>query len=146
MINSTPRTNRQCSSEGIDQNVNDRTFGDELSQRKHSNVIRVMFQNVDGFGYSAQDKKSQMIKEFILDHDIDAFLMAEVNVNWERMSRRNTLSQIARRWFENVKVSNSYNTHRRSIGKWLPGGTATIVQGPLSFRVKNQDIDERFMG
>ena len=70
-----------------------------------------MFQNVDGFGYSAEDKKSTMIKEFVMNYDLDVFLMAELNVNWERMSRRNTLTQIARKWFENVKVCNSYNTH-----------------------------------
>ena len=56
-----------------------------------------MFQNVDGFGYSDEDKKSTMIKEFVMNYDLDVFLMAELNVNWERMSRRNTLTQIAQK-------------------------------------------------
>ena len=146
MIDNTPMTNRQQSLEGDDQYYNGRAFGDKISKQKDRNVIRIMFQNLDGFGYSAIDKKSEMVKEFIIDYDIDAMLMAELNVNWERMSRKNTLSQIARRWFENVKVSNSYNTHRKSIGKWLPGGTATLIQGPLSFRTNKPDIDSRYMG
>ncbi len=127
------------------ENANSRPFGDILNSKSKNN-IRLMFQNIRGFGYSAQDNKSALIRDFIYEKEVDSFMMAEINVNWERTSRKNTMNQIVKKWFETTKVTNSYNSHKKSVSKWLPGGTAIVTQGSLALRANSNENDERHMG
>ena len=57
-------------------------WGDKMKV-KSSNNIRISFQNVNGF-FTEDDMeyKPNQIRQFIQEKQIDAHLMAEMNVKW----------------------------------------------------------------
>ena len=72
-----------------------------------------MFQNVNGFGYTKNSVKSLGIRDLINDKKVDIMAMAEMNKNWGRMRRPNTLKQICKGWFRHSRTVVSYNQHER---------------------------------
>ena len=146
MINNTVELNQQLAQDGIDQNFNSRSFGDELSRNKRKEIIRIGYQNVKGFGYSMTDTKTERIRNFIVEKKLDSMLMVEINTNWRLINQHNLLQSIAKRWFERSKTTNSFNVHRKSRLPCLPGGTAIISNGSLSYRIQKGELDERRMG
>ena len=58
------------------------SYGDKLRKRKSKSNIRLVFQNINGFGTDDNTRKDKLIQEFINEYKIDAFAMSEINVNW----------------------------------------------------------------
>ena len=56
-------------------------WGDPLP-KKGNEVMRIAFQNINGFGTSKKECKAERIREFMEEHEVDVFGMAEMNVNW----------------------------------------------------------------
>ena len=52
------------------------TYGDKLCKRKYNNNLRVIFQNINGFGTTDKSKKDELIKEFIEQYKIDIYGMS----------------------------------------------------------------------
>ena len=85
------------------QEENKKTFGcyyGDICKPKHRNTVRIMFQNVNGFGYTPHSVKSNSIRKLIVRTKTDVMAMAEMNINWGKLSRRNTLPQLCKNWFE----------------------------------------------
>ena len=104
MINPTHSTNRQQCIDGK-SNYDSREFGDKLSNNKSKNVIRILFQNVRGFGYHKEQQKTNSIKKLALDTQSDIFCMAEINIHWKLTSKQHSVRQVAKNWYENSKTS-----------------------------------------
>ena len=61
-------------------------WGDKLS-RKVNEIVRISFQNINGFGSEAENSKKEDLRQFMSDNDIDVMLMAEMNVNWKKVGK-----------------------------------------------------------
>ena len=53
------------------------------------------------------------VKNLMLNHDVDIMAMAEMNLNWEKLRRKQTLPQVCRKWFSKSKAVVAYNQHER---------------------------------
>ena len=81
-----------------------RPFGDVCVPKQKSDV-RVMFQNVNGLGYTHQSVKTTGVRNLVYQHEVDIMALAETNINWGKMRRPETLLQVVRRWFQSSKRS-----------------------------------------
>ena len=142
MTINNPALNRRQMQKRVQSTLNSREFGDKLSKVKKSDeVIRYAFQNIRGFGTHGEHERAVQIKSFIDKNKIDIMGMAEVNVNWRNLRRKNTLEQIGRQWYELTRTMCSYNSHNRCKGYSLPGGVASIAVGPLSLRSTERAVN-----
>ena len=121
------------------------TWGDPISKKANKN-IRLVFQNIRGFGIEQGSYKSETIREFMEDHEVDIMAMSELNVNWRIISKKNTINEITRGWFENQRVITSYNQRDRTCKKFQPGGTAIISRDEMALRVMESGQDTRKIG
>ena len=85
------------------------TFGDKLHKHKNSDIIRIMFQNLNGLGTSEETCKRELIKEFLTDYNIDIYAMAEINTNWKIVSKKQSFLALAKTWFSHTKVVTANN-------------------------------------
>ena len=123
-----------------------RHFGDELKRKRSDETVRIVFQNIRGFGSSEKNVKAENLRQNITDKDIDIMAMAEMNVNWKRVAKRKNLTQMCKKWFENSKVSTAYNYHQTSNKtNFQPGGSAIISRGSMSLRAVDFAPDSRRM-
>ena len=79
------------------------TWGDNLGTKDRNNY-RCCFQNINGLGSQKDDPKRELLRHFIKEHDIDFYLMAEINVNWRVVSNRHSIHDMTRGWFESQKI------------------------------------------
>jgi hypothetical protein len=86
------------------------------------------------------------MREFIQQNNIDIYMVAEVNVNWCIVGKRNSIWDIARQWFERQKVSASYNQRDRSCKQYQPGGTAVICREETAMRAIAAGQDPKRLG
>ena len=146
MSTSTSELDRQQLSRGKKE-TDSRSFGDSIGGKKKKDLIRIMFQNIRGLGYTKRSPKTDAVKKTIVTSKTDIMMLAEVNVNWERAGRRNSFKNIGRHWFNVCKTSCTFNTHQIPMDtKWQPGGHAIISRDEVSRRVNNYDHDTRRMG
>ena len=131
MNNSNHSTNWQQCKDGSN-NYDSQDFGDELSNSKSKEVIRILFQNVRGFGYHKDQQKTTSIKKLALDSQADIFCMSEINIHWNSRSRQHSIRQVAKNWYENSKTSTAQNMHYKGKTKHQPGRVSIISQGNLS--------------
>ena len=64
-----PGLNRNTSKE-VNSEEQYRIFGDELDKRKSKNIIRIVFQNINGFGVSKESNKAELIRKMIEEKDM----------------------------------------------------------------------------
>ena len=75
----------------------DEYWGDKLkNQKKTNNTIRIAFQNINGFINSKNEIKTEDIKDFIHDNEIEVMTMAEMNTNWNKLPKNRSLHQTIR--------------------------------------------------
>jgi exonuclease III len=129
----------------INQSKGEEIWGDRISNINNK-IIRLSFQNIRGFGTERESIQSESIREFMVEYDIDVYMMAEVNVNWRIVGRRNSIWDISRRWFERQKVSAAYNQRDRSCNKYQPGGAAIICKDDIALRAIKMGQDIKRLG
>ena len=136
----------RCTSKRDKSKVQHRTFGDTCGD-KDKNVVRVCFQNINGFGKTEKSVKSNCIKDLIIDKQFDIMAMAEMNLNWSKLGRSCTLPQVCKRWFERSKTVVAYNQHeKRKKFQHQPGGTAVVSRGQFALRVMSSHFDDKRLG
>ena len=141
-----PGENRQFSQEDDTKKDNSRIFGNECKKKEKKNV-RIMFQNINGFGYSQSNPKSSEVRNLIYQKDVDIMALAELNVKWSKLRREQTLPQLCKRWFQTSKATMAYNQHeRRQKYKHQPGGTAIVTKGEMALRTGKWENDSRRLG
>ena len=67
-----------------------REFGDTCNS-KEKTCIRVMFQNVNGLGYTNESVKTLSVRNLLYKSEVDIMAMAETNVNWSKLRRHTFL-------------------------------------------------------
>ena len=77
---------------------------------------------------------------------MDIYGISEVNVNWRVTSKKNSIQDIVRGWFERQNVVGGYNQHDRVCENYLPGGTGIITQGDIALQVAKTQQDPRSLG
>ena len=126
-----------------DTGINRRTWGDPLRIKNNDN-IRIMFQNINGFGYKKDDEaKTKGFFDLIKSSDSDIFAMAETNTDWRRVQKSKTIWEQTKGWFKNTTVVASTNQHDRPSTPYQPGGTAILHQGDLALSIINVGYDTR---
>ena len=121
-------------------------YGDTCGT-KNKQTIRIMFQNVNGFGYTTDSVISQSIRSLMVRKRVDIMALAEMNINWGKVSRTNTLPHVCRNWFETSKATVSYNQHeKRKKNKHQPGGTAIVSIDDMALRHHKHEYDKKKMG
>ena len=145
MSNNTPDTELQQTQQGILKKDICNTWGDRM-EGKENEDLRITFQNINGFGRETKNNKSEEIRQFIEEFNVDVCTLAEMNVNWKLVGKKNTISDITRGWFDNQRIKTSYNHHDKYGSKHQPGGTAVISRGETALRVIQRGEDKRFMG
>ena len=142
-----PGEARQFSKEDIEDRSNTCRFFGNKCERKEKKNVRIMFNNVNGFGHSHLSPKSAGIRNLMFHKEVDIMAMAELNVNWSKIRREHTLPRICRKWFQTSKTSMAYNQHERKRRyKHQPGGTAIVATGAMALRTGKFDNDKRRLG
>ena len=145
MIDSDPGTGRSATKGGKESMLN-RTFGDQCGS-KEKGIIRFMFQNVNGLGYTNDSVKNINVRNMLYKYEVDVMAMAETNLNWGKIGINNSLPQLTRRWYQTSKTVVAYNQHqKRSKSKHQPGGTAVISKGEMALRAISPKYDSKRLG
>ena len=127
------------------ENLN-RTWGDKMDEKKSEKVIRIAFQNINGFGHTKGSIKQSEIREFMQEKEIDVYGLSEINVNWRITSKTNSIYDIVRGWFERQHVAVGYNQHDRHCENYLPGGTGILTEGDTALKVIKSEQDPQKLG
>ena len=120
-------------------------WGHTMKKKEHKK-IRVSFVNVNGIGSYATHEKSQGIRRYIVDKEVDVMGIAETNVNWSRVYSRDTLWDRTKAWVPDRRIGVSYNLHQTVTSKTQPGGTATIAVNDMAHRFKASGYDSTGLG
>ena len=145
MSTNEPGANRHVSEEANSQSEC-RIFGDTIMKKKNKNIIRIIFQNINGWGTKVNSNKPELIRRLMEEKEADIMSMAEVNVNWDRVGIQISMNRTCKKWFKVSKTSTAYNQHDKKGNKHQPGGTAIISVGDIALRVTNYEQDERRIG
>jgi exonuclease III len=144
MIQHTQEEDQPPSKERNKEN-NSWTFGNQLPKRKKIGTVRIMFQNINGFG-KEKSNKTRSIKDFMLRRNVDIMCMAELNRNWDVVGRMKTLPQIAKEWFAQSRAISAHNCLDTDRSEYQPGGTAVIAKGEVSLHHQGEERDARRLG
>ena len=108
-------------------------------------VFRYLFQNIQGLPVNPRAHKHQQIGDTFNETDADTFGMAEINLNFGKLSAN-------AQWHERfqslgrIHSIHSVNCHDSSQSKLLHGGTAQITLGSSSHRALLSGADESGLG
>ena len=72
-------------------------WGHKMKKKKEK-MIRIVFVNINGIGMYARDKKSEDMRKFIQEKDIDVMGIAETNVHWGKVHACHTLWDRTKQW------------------------------------------------
>ena len=136
----------RCQRQQETETENHRIWGDVLEKKsKHS--IRVLFQNVNGFGWKKEDEtRTKSLYDLMSNTNADMFAMAETNVDWRKCPKKFTIWDKTKEWFENTSTVASNNQNDRHKTPYQPGGTAIVSQGDMALRQMGRDFDTHRLG
>ena len=115
-------------------------------KKKGEKTVRLAFVNVNGIGIYARDARSEDLRRFINEKDVDVMGIAETNVHWGKVHAYHSLWDRTKRWSSNRRIGVAYNVHQRLPTTYQPGGTATIVVEDMAHRFHSSGQDERELG
>ena len=122
-------------------------WGDILKNQKKSNdTIRIAFQNINGFINSKNEIKTEHIKDFIHDNEIEIMTMAEMNTNWNKLPKNRSLHQTIRGWCEHQHIIAAFNQRDKYGAMHQPGGTAVFCRDEMGLRFMGAGVDEKKLG
>ena len=123
-------------------------WGDPLSSIDEITILRVVYQNVNGF--STTDPKNKLICHNMQQIQCGIFLAAETNVNWRNRKMVDKFKEYGNKVWPNHRLivsSHSCGTdpaHRNS--QYLPGGVAIWVNDYWATRVLDCGSDPHGLG
>ena len=121
-------------------------YGDILRKKKERENFRVCFQNINGLGTSEESDKRDILRDFVNEYKVDCLALAEVNINWKLIGKKQTLHAYAREAFSNSKVVVSHNIWGQTKKPHQQGGVAVITAGEMALRVKGSSQDDKRLG
>ena len=121
-------------------------FSHSLAQIDNTTVYRVLFQNPNGIDPSPSNHHFQLSLNTCFDHCVAFISLTETNIEWRNHTNRDNLRTSLKKWWD----GSSFQTSTSSIpfvGKYKPGGTASIVCGNhWVARIIEKGDDEAEMG
>ena len=128
-------------------NMSRRTlYGDILRKKKEKENFRVVFQNINGLGTSEESDKRDILRQFINEYKVDCLALAEVNINWKLIGKKQTLHAYARESFSQSKVVVSHNIWGQTKKPHQQGGVAIMTAGDMALRIKGSKQDDKRLG
>jgi hypothetical protein len=108
------------------------------------NVLRIMFQNINGLKHLDEGKWASIIEQ-IKSLQCDIICLSETCINWRSKFIKQQYHQFLSATFKNSSliVSTIPTTHDRL---YLPGGTATVTVGSWNSKIEQQLFDSMNMG
>lgn len=103
-----------------------------------------MFVNCNGMASYAGSFKDALIRERIVDSEVDMMGLAEVNICWTMTHSEDRLYTRTRGWFPCRQVSTSH-LHEK-VRVFQPGGVAQISNGTLASRACASGGDKHGLG
>ena len=129
--------------------INNYIFGDKLGT-KHSNNIRIGFQNFNGLTGKHDDPVDDSLREWITTSQFDVFGISEVNLYWPKVHRKLQFHERLTKWWAPGQTRGifSYNRNeqrkQRSIRQY--GGTAQVCRHEAVLREQHRGEDFRGLG
>ena len=128
--------------------------GDAIPQKKNEDHIRVLLHNCSGIGAisgTERDKSSYkltQLKLFALEKKVDLICLTETNTDWRMVPPRYQLWKVILPWYQQSRVTVSYNTTIKKNRRVQWGGTAMICANDLCpFEIgKDRSSDPRKLG
>jgi hypothetical protein len=81
----------------------------------HEEALRVVFLNMRGFSTCPWDtgpegrRKDLAVKDFILEHKVDAVLMAETDIHWDSVLPFHRPVPRTEGWFDGRRMENAFH-------------------------------------
>ena len=115
---------------------------------KASNTTRILAINVNGIGVKHKNEKSEALRRWITENEVDVTCISETNVNWAKVRTYHTLWERTRTWFEHRIIGVSYNTCQKIQGRSRKqqGGTATLLKDDIAHRHRDNGFDMTGLG
>ena len=128
--------------------------GDAIPQKKKDDHVRILLHNCSGIGVisgTERDKSSYnltQLKLFALEKKVDLICLTETNTDWRMVSPRYQLWKVILPWFQQSRVTVSYNTTTTKNRRLQWGGTAMICSNAMCpFEIgKDRSPDPRRLG
>ena len=121
-------------------------YGDVLKRKKKKGKLRILFQNINGLGTSEENDKREIIRDFINDYKIDIFAIAEMNINWKIVAKKESLHTYFKDNFKNSRVSVCHNVWGNTKHPHQQGGVGIATTGDIALRVTRSEPDHRKLG
>ena len=109
-------------------------------------VVRLAFQNVQGFGFDKRARKFKSIYQFVKKYAVDMIGMAEANTFWPKVKTHLSLYERTKEWFEARHLKTSYNQKDIDAPRFQPGGVATMTVDKLAYKVVESGEDSKKLG
>ena len=113
---------------------------------KLDGTVRIVFNNVNHLGQTAESAKSMDLKEFIGRHKVDFMCMAETGVNWHRVPSKDTLWERTQHWFDDRRLAMGYNVHDTTPFRSQYGGTAILAVNTMANKIHQCGQDSTGLG
>jgi hypothetical protein len=113
-------------------------------ESKEEGVVRIGFNNINGFGLSINDTKNFEIYGFVKDGHFDVFGMAETNVHWHNSKIH--AKDLMYGWFRRLQITNKYYKEYPSSSKHQVGGVLQLGIGDITCRIKESGGDASGQG
>lgn len=116
--------------------------------KKNSECLRIMTQNINGFGQKADNLKERGIKAFVRDRNVDVLAMQQLNICWNKVQHKNKIWDRFRGYEEHFNLSVAWNKDDKNNSKnaFQPGGTALLSVGQISHVWQSMGADARNLG
>lgn len=125
--------------------LEEENWGDSI-QQKDAATIRIMFQNVNGLPRRNNEFNNRSLYGVIADHNIDIFMMSEINVNWRNIPEDHKLYCRMNKWFEALHISLANNVTEIIPDEHQWGGTGILSINKMSHRVMERGSDQTGLG
>ena len=120
-------------------------YGDKLIT-KQSNILRLVFLNVNSIPVSNESPKNNMLYQSIVESEADIVGMSETNRNWNLIDSNHRWYDRTRGWFENSHSSLAHNTTNLDSAPYQPGGNLLLSIDKAAHRVFEKDKDPTGLG
>jgi hypothetical protein len=118
--------------------------GTVRTETKEEGVVRIGFNNINGFGASTNDSKNVELYGFMKEADFDIFGIAETNIHWH--NSRLQPKDITYGWFHRLHISQKYYKEYPTTANHQVGGVMQLAIGDISCKVTSQGGDESGQG
>lgn len=115
-------------------------------RKKKDKTVRISFVNVNGIGSYRGHAKSEGIRSYIKEQEVDVMGLAETNVNWGKVRAKDSIWDRTKMWAQNRRIGVSYNTTQKINTTVQQGGTVTVAVQDMAHRVKQCGYDKSGLG